>query len=40
MSFDVGVTCFQNGEPATFPLALLEQAFAPSLIAAILSYGY
>lgn len=28
MSFDVCVTCFQNGEPATFPRALLERVFA------------
>ncbi len=28
MSFDVWLTCFQNGEPATFPRALLERAFA------------
>lgn len=28
MSFDVSLSCFQNGEPATFPRALLERAFA------------
>jgi len=29
MSFDVFLSCFQAGEPATFPRALLEQAFGP-----------
>ena len=28
MSFDVGLTCFQNGEPATFPRSLLERVFS------------
>jgi len=27
MSFDVGLMCYQNGEPATFSRALLERAF-------------
>jgi hypothetical protein len=27
MSFDVDVTCFQNGEPANFPRTLLERVF-------------
>ncbi|HTZ77335.1 MAG TPA: hypothetical protein VMC10_05490 [Stellaceae bacterium] len=27
MSFDVFLSCFQNGEPATFRRALLERAF-------------
>lgn len=27
MSFDIGLACFQNGEPATFPRTLLERAF-------------
>jgi hypothetical protein len=32
MSFDIFLTCFQNGEPANFPRAVVEKAFGVNVV--------